>query len=251
MKQWHDLLPNWAIVLLLTLLIVLNFVASYFGISLILEVSTLMVIPLLMVSYFLSQKVMANIFFTVFVLYFLGVLFNGLDYLAMSSKLSESSFLAVYCLLFFVMIGRLRYIKLDGVVSIYLVLIILASSYFMYIMFATVKDSFSDSVIMTLSLGKGMVLLLLSILAFTIYLSEETVQTILFLIIVCCFVFSDILSFITTMYLHYWLFDGIQKILQGVGLLLLCIYVYNHQELAKSFSKFSSKNNFIIKTFSN
>src|SRR5690606_9644853 len=129
------LLPNWAIVLLLTLLIVLNFVASYFGFSLILEVSTLMVIPLLMVSYFLSQKVMANIFFTVFVLYFLGVLFNGLDYLAMSSKLSESSFLAVCCLLFFVMIGRLRYITLDGVVSIYLVLIILAISYFMYIMF--------------------------------------------------------------------------------------------------------------------
>lgn len=251
MKQWHGLLPNWAIVSFLALMVVLNLGASYLGFSILVKGAVLSVIPILMGSYFLRQKVMSTVFLTVFVLYFLGVLFGELDYLAQSLKLSESSFLVCYCLLVFILLGKLKHIKLDNVVSLYLILILLASSYFMYAMFASVKDSFSDSVIMTLSLGKGLVLLLLSILAFTIYLSQETTQTIIFLMVICCFVFSDILSFITSMYVHYWLFDGIQKILQGVGLLLLSIYVYDHHQLAKSVEKITSKGGFIIKTFSN
>lgn len=235
------MLPNWAIILMLALIVAFNFSASYCGFSLLGKIVALAIIPVLMVNYFLRQRAMANMFFAIFILYFLGLLFNVLDYLSLSSKLSEFCFLGVYAILAFVMIGKLKYVRIEGLVSIYLVVILLTSSYFMYIMFSMVKDSFTDSVIMTLSIGKTMALLLMSLLAFAIYLSKETSQTILFLTIVCCFVFSDVLSFITTMYVQYWLFDGIQKILQGAGLLLFCFYVYNHQEMTSSFRKFTSK----------
>ncbi|MEO5789640.1 MAG: hypothetical protein ACOH2D_11385 [Gelidibacter sp.] len=184
---------------------------------------------------------MANIFYTIFILYFLGMLFIALDHLALSSKLSESCFLEVFALLAFVMIGKVKHVKFEGLVSMYLILILLVNSYFMYIMFSEVQDNFADSVIFTLMARKGIAFLLMSFLAIAIYLSQETSQAILFLTIVCCFVFSDGLSFLTTMYVSFWLFEGIQQILQGAGLLLFCIYVYNHQKVENSFIKMKTE----------
>ena len=241
MKKWHSLFPNWAVVVMLTLIVTLNLSSSYYGFSFVTKVITLSIIPILLVVYFYRQRIMANIFYTIFIFYFLGIFFNALDHLALSSKLSEFCFLGVYALLTFVMIGKLKHVKFEGLVSLYLILILLVNSYFMYIMFNAVEDSFADSVIFTLSVSKGIALLLMSFLAFAIYLSRETSQSIIFLTIVCCFVFSDVLSFITTMYLHFWLFEGFQKILQGTGLFLFCVYVYNHQELLKVAGKVTSK----------
>lgn len=232
MKRWHGLLPNWAVIGMLTLIVTLNICSSYYGFSLITKLITLAIIPILFAFYFYRQRVMANIFFTIFTLYFLGMLFNALNHFSLSSKLSESCFLGVYALLAVVMIGKLKQVRFEGLISMYLVVILLVNTYLMYMMFTTVKESFIDSVILTLTVSKGIALLIMGFLAFAIYLSRESSQSIIFLTIVCFFVFSDVLSFITSMYIHFWLFEGIQKILQGAGLLLTCVYVYNHQEIA-------------------
>lgn len=178
---------------------------------------------------------MAHIFCTVFILYFLGILFNSLDYLVLSSKLSEFCFLGVYALLAFVMFGKLKRFNFDVLVSIYLIVILLVSTFFTYAIFSAAEENFADSVIFTLSIIKAIALVVVSLLAFAIYINKETSQSILFLIIVWCFVFSDGLSFITTMYVHYWLFEGLQNILQAAGLFLFCIYVYNFQELLNGY----------------
>ena len=52
---------------------------------------------------------------------------------------------------------------------------------------------------------------------------------------VCCFVFADVLSFTTEMYVQYWVFEAFEKTLQGIGLLLFCVYVYNHQDYMNQF----------------
>lgn len=239
MKKWHSLLPNWAIITMLTVIVIFNFSFSYFGFSLLSKSLTLVIIPLLLAVYFYRQRIMANIFLTIFFLYFLGMLFNALDHLSISAKLSESFFLGVYSLFIIVMIGKLRDVKFEGLVSTYLIVSFLVNAFFMYVLFNAFKDSFADSVILTLSIGKGIALLIMAFLAFAIYLSRDTAQSIIFLVIVCCFVFSDVLSFITTMYIEYWLFDSIQKIVQVVGLLLSCIYVYNHQVISNGFVKSS------------
>ncbi len=241
MKKWHGLLPNWAIIVLLALIVAVNIISSYFGILSLTKIFALAIIPVLLLSYFYRQHFMANIFSTIFILFFLGILFSALDHLALSSKLSESCFLAVYALLAFVMFGKLKEVNFGGLVSVYLIVILLVNSYFMYIMFSSAQDSFADSVIFTLSASKGTALLLMSILALAIYLSKETSQSIIFLSIVSCFVFSDVLSFIAAMYVQFWLFEAVQQILQSGGLLLFCIYVFNHQELEKSFIRTKSK----------
>ena len=234
MKKWHSILPNWAIIVMLSLIVTLHLCSSYYGFSLITELTALAIIPTLLVIYFYKQQVMANIFFTIFILYFLGMIFNSFDHFALSSKLSESCFLGAYALLVFLMIGKLKHVKFEGVVSWYLMVILLVNTYLIYTMFSMVQDSFKDSVILTLTVSRSIALLIIGFLAFAIYLSKETSQSILFLAIVCCFVFSDVLNFITTMNVHFWLFEGIQKILQGGGLLLFCIYVYNYQEIANT-----------------
>lgn len=233
MKRWHALLPNWAISITLILILVLNLISSYFEFFSISNVVTLVLIPMLLVAYFNKQKFMANVFFTIFFFYFLGGIFSVFDDFALSSKLSESSFLGAYALLTFVMMGKLRHVKFEGVVSWYLIIVLLINSYLMYAIFTNVHNSFNDSVNFSLSIGKGIVLLMMAFLAFAIYLWKETAQAIIFLVTVCCFVFAEVLRFTTTLYVQFWVFEGFQKTLQGFGLFLLCVYIFNHQELTK------------------
>lgn len=241
MKKWHALLPNSAIILMLVLIVLLNLISSYFEVSVLTKAMTLVIIPMLFLIYFYKQRIMANIFFTIFILYFLGILFNVIDQFSLSPKLSEFCFLGAYALMVFLMIGKLKHVRFEGLVSWYLIVILLINTYFLYMMFTVVQDSFKDSVILTLTVSRGIALLIIGFLAFAIYLSKETAQSILFLTIVCCFIFSDVLSFITSMYIHFWLFEGIQKILQAGGLLLFCFYVYNHQEIANALEGKDSK----------
>jgi len=248
MKRWHVLLPNWAITVMLALIVALNLVSSYYDFSIVSRTMVLSIIPLMLLVYFFKQKVMVNVFFTIFLLFFLGIIFNVFDHFSLSSKLSESCFLGAYALLVFVMIGKLKDIKFEGLVSWYLIVILFINAYLMYNMFVSVEDSFRDSVNLTLIISKGIALLVMAFLAFAIYLSKESSQSIIFLTIVCCFVFSDVLSFITDMYIHFWLFDASQKILQSMGLFMFCMYVYNHQQLTSSVtqgkkSKLLSKSN--------
>ncbi|MCL8007463.1 hypothetical protein M8845_08490 [Gelidibacter japonicus] len=234
MKRWHALSPNWAITLLLVFIVSLNPICSYFGFSLVNKSMTLALIPILLTLYFNKQKIMANIFFIIFMLYFLGIIFNVFDHFKLSSKLSESCFLGAYLLMVLLMMGKLKDVKLEGLVTWYFVIVFLINTYLMFLLFVALKDSFQDSVILTLTVSKGVILLVMAILAFAIYLSKDTTQSIIFLMVVCSFAFSDVLSLITASYIHFWLYEGVQYILQGVGLILYCVYVYNYQEAANS-----------------
>ena len=163
-------------------------------------------------------------------LYFFGILFNAVGHLGLSSKLSESCFTGAYLLMIFVLLGKLKDVKLERFVSWYLAVVFFISTYLLYLLFTGLKDSFQDNVILTLMVSKGVALLVMAFLAFAIYLSKETAQSIIFLIVVCCFVFSDVLGFITTSYIQFWLFEAVQRIFQSLGLIFACIYVFNHQQ---------------------
>jgi hypothetical protein len=233
MNTWHPLLPNWVISVMLALIIVLNLISSFYGIPTLAKTTALIVIPLLMLFYFYKQKLMATVFFTILVLAFLSILFRTFEGYNLFSKFSESSSLAAYVLIVFVMLGKLKDVKFEGLVSWYLVLIVIVNTYLMYAMFESVKDSFQDSVVLTLTVSRGVALLIMGFLAFAIYLSQESTQSILFLTVVCCFVFSDVLGFITSMYVDFWAFVAIHKILQATGVFLFMLYVYNHHQTSK------------------
>lgn len=233
MKRWHALSPNWAIITLLTIIVICNFLAYFYNVLPLSNAIALLLIPALLTLYFYRQRFMANVFFSIFLLYFLGIIFQVFDNFALSTKLSESFLLGTYLMMIFVLLGSLKHIKFEGVVSGYLIIVLLVNAYLMYAMFSNVQDNFMDSVILTLAVCKGIALLIMGFVAFAVYLSQETSQSILFLSIVCCFVFADVLSFTTTVYVQFWLFESFHNILQGLGLFMLCIYVFNHQQLSK------------------
>lgn len=53
-QKWHDLLPNWAIIAMLAVIITVNIISSYFGFSLLSKITALAVIPVLLLNYFFS-----------------------------------------------------------------------------------------------------------------------------------------------------------------------------------------------------
>lgn len=214
---------------MLVLIVALNVMCSYYGFSLGIKIFSLTLIPILALLYFRTKKIMANIFVVIFMLYFLGMIFNIIDNLSLSKKLSEAFYTGSYLLLIFVLMGKLKDRKLDGLVSWYLAIVFLINTYLVFQLFIALKGNFQDSVIITLAISKGIALLVMAFLAFAIYLSKESKQSIIFLMVVCCFIFSDVLSFINTSYLYFWLFEAVQKIFQGLGLMGAFAYVYSHQ----------------------
>lgn len=233
MERWHALCPNWAITLYFFLIFILNVLCSYYGFSVGSKTMTISTVPIILLFYFYKQRIMATIFSVMFLLYFLGNIFSAIDHFSLTTKLSESFFTGAYLLMVFVMFGKLKDLKLESFVSWYLIVVFFISTYFIYLMFTGLKDSFQDAVILALTVSKGVVLLVMAFLAFFIYLSKETGQSIIFLMVICSFIFSDILGFITTFYIQFWFFEAVQRVFQSVGLFMACIYVYNHHQPAK------------------
>ncbi|HUH27018.1 hypothetical protein [Gelidibacter sp.] len=232
MERWHALCPNWALTLFFVLIVTLNVLCSYYGFSVVTKTMTLSTVPIVLILYFYKQRIMANIFSVIFALYFLGIIFNAFDQFSLSTKFSEWCFTGAYLLMVFVMLGKLKGVKLEGFVSWYLIVVFFISTYFVFLLFTGLKGSFQDTVILSLMVSKGVVLLVMAFLAFAIYLSKETAQSIIFLTVVCCFIFSDVSGFITTSYVQFWLFEAVQSIFQSIGLFMACIYVYNHHQPA-------------------
>ena len=230
MKRWHALLPNRAILLLLSSIVMIYLISSYFGLLVLNNAVTLAIIALLLMVYFYKHPSMSTVFLTIFVLYLFGIVFKIFQDFTLSYKLSETCTIGVYALMLFILVGKLKKIRLDGIIWSYLMLLLLVNSYLLYQTLSSVTDNFQDSVSLTLTASRGVVLMIMTLVAFAVYLHRESSQSILFLTMLCCFVFSEALNFITSVHVHYWLFEGLQKICQAVGLMLLCVYVYNHEK---------------------
>ena len=233
MKRVHLATPNRVLVMLMLATIVINGIAIYFSNAMISNITKITCILVLLSLYFMVHQRMANVFLTIFLFSFIGDAFYVFNLGDLSSKLSTTFYLGSYCLLVFVLLGKFKRIKYEGLVSIYLIIVLLLNSYFMYILYGMLKDSFSDNVNLVLSICHGVLLIAMSFLAFAVYLSQETTQSIIFLVMVCCFVFSDILNYICSLYVYYWVFEFVANMLHLLSLALLYTYVYNHHKIVK------------------
>lgn len=236
MEKWHALFPNWGISTLLALIVSLHLLSSFYGLTTLINLGRLVLIPLLLLIYFYKEKVMANVFLTILLLTFMGTVFSVFDSPSLFLKFKESSYLGVCVLLIFVLIGQLRDLKFDGVVASYLALVVLVGVFLMYVVIASIQHRFEDNVIFTLTMGRMLALPILGLLAFVVYLSRESAQSILFLSVVCCILFSEVLHFITALYLDYWVFAAFQRIFEATALLLFIMFAYNHQQRPKGFA---------------
>lgn len=225
MKKVQSGAPHAVLVLMLLAAFVINGFAIYFDYEMIPSVTKVACIVMLLTFYYSLRNHMESVFLTIFLLFFLGDLFSAINFGEMTHKLSKAFYLGSYLLLIFILLGKLKRIKYEGVVSIYLVLVLLLNSYFLYMLFGMVKDNFSDNVNLVLYICHGITLMAMAFLAFAVYLSNESRQSIIFLVLVFSFVFSDVLNYICNLYVYYWLFDYVGNMLHLASLSLFYLYV--------------------------
>lgn len=237
MKKAHKFTPNLVMVVVLAVIVSCSALATYFDTMLVSKTVKLITVTILMTFYFCQLNKMANVFLTTFLLFFIGDTFAVFSFGEIMLKLSKSMYIGAYLLLIFVLLGKVKKIKFNGLVSVYLILVLVLNSYFLYVLYEVAKDNFIDDVNMVLYICHGIVLIALTYFSFAVYLSKETAQSITFLLMVFCFVFSDVLDYINTLYIYYWLFEAFERALHIGGLFLLYKYVYDHHTLANNEKK--------------
>jgi len=203
-------------------------IATYFDVIVVPKIAKLITVTILFTFYFCQLNKMANVFLTIFLVFFVGDAFSVFDFGEISSKLSKAMYIGAYLLLIFVLLGKLKKVKFEGLVTVYLVLVLLLNSYFLYALYGVAKENFVDDINLVLYICHGITLIAMTYFAFAVYLSRETAQSITFLLMVFCFVFADVLYYICQLYVYYWIFEVFEGILHTTGLFLLYKYVYDH-----------------------
>jgi len=105
------------------------------------------------------------------------------------------------------------------------------NAYFLFILYSVLKETIVNNLELTFVVVRIMSLLLFSLFAFTLYLSSESKQSILLLLMSISLAFSDVLYFVTEYYIYYWLFEILSKALYLVTFYCLYLYVTNYKKL--------------------
>ncbi|WP_047546928.1 hypothetical protein [Psychroserpens sp. Hel_I_66] len=229
MQKTTKISPNKVLVILLLLMSFATTMSVYFDVGLVTKIITLITVALLLTGYFCQLYKMANVFLTIFLVFFIGDAFSVFDFGDLSSKLSKVFYIGAYLLLIFVLLGKLKKVKFEGLVTVYLIVVLLLNTYFLYTLYDVAKSNFIDNTNLILYICHGIALIALTYFGFAVYLSRETAQSITFLLMIFCFVFSDVLNYICDMYVYFWVFELFQIILHTSGLFLLYKYVYDYQ----------------------
>lgn len=248
MKSAHKLKPNLILVVVLATIVVCSSVATFFDSIMVPKVVKLITITILMTFYFCQLNKMANIFLTTFLVFFIGDACAVFSFGDIMFKLSKGMYILGYLLLIFVLFGKLKKIKFDSLVSVYLILVLVLNSYFLYALYDVAKENFVDNTSLFLYILHGIVLIALTYFSFAAYLSKETGQSITFLLMVFCFVFSDVLHYVNTLYIYYWIFEVFERALHLSGLFLLYKFVFDHHTERNNDRKMNLSDYFIATT---
>jgi len=209
----------------LILLIVLNIIGAISEDTLFLQSIKPLFIPVFLIFFFINNKV-NNISFVLFFLYsFLGdsasMFFSNEIFLKASSVMY---FLSYICLLSFI-IPKFKFEDFNKIIAIYLSIVLLINMFFLYVVYGILKNIIPDSLELFLFCLKSISLIVLVIIAFGVYINFESRQTILFLIMAMCFMFSDLLNYISQYYVYHWSFSMLDRTLHVLGLFYLFNFI--------------------------
>ena len=133
-----------------------------------------------------------------------------------------------YCLgyicLIYEAIYKIKKFKINFVISLYLIFVFSINIYFIYELYNIFKEVIINNLELSLIVVRLVSLLLFALFSFTVYLSSETKQSILLLLMSISLLFSDILYLINEYYLYLWIFDLMSKSLYLVT--FYCLYLY-------------------------
>jgi hypothetical protein len=206
-------------------LILINVVATISGNELFQQMTKPLFVPVFLIYFLLTNKRISLLIFTFLAFSFIGdftsVFTNNLLMVEVSSMLYCLSYIS----LIIASVIRIKKLKLDKVIGVYLILVFLINSYLLFTLFDILKYHIPDSIEITLFGIKSVSLLVLAFVAFIDYLNTDSKQSIQFLVMSLCFVFSDVLHYVSTYYMYNWSFVMLDRVLHVVGLFFLFNYI--------------------------
>ncbi len=233
MKNWFKSTTNRAIVIVLSVLLIFNGYASFNENVLMLQASKALTIPLFFSLYFIKNRFINNIFVVFLLLTFVGDLFSMMSGDTGQLKVTSAAYFCCYATLILIGFFRIKRFKFKGLIGGYLLAVFLLNAYFMYSLYGTLSYSITDTTELFFTTFQVIALLVLGLVAFAGYLNDDGRQSIVFLVMSFCLIFSQVLNFVETYYVVYNQFVVMEWASHLVGLVLFYKYLEEDNRLSK------------------
>lgn len=215
--------------LLFVLVLVFFNVVTFFTKSekLLLFAKPLLLLPILVFFFYKYSKIrLVLIGFLLFAI--IGDLSNLFKMSVYGIQVEAIAYCLGYLCLIYEAIFRIKKLNISFLLGAYLVLVFAINAYFLYTFYDVLKYTITDSIELSLIVIRVVSLLLFTLFSFTVYLSVESKQSILLLLMAINLVFSDVLYLVTEYYIYYWLFDFVSKALYLLTFYCFYLYVINY-----------------------
>ncbi len=224
MKHWYNLTFNNILFCALLLLLVLNFFSTFIADDLLMNSSVALFIPVFLIFFFLKNNHIGFSFVSFLIFSFLGD--TSYYFCSEDTVLETSSILYIlsYVQLIIIVLPRFKIFKIDKIIAVYLIVVLSINLYFLYTIYEILKLIIQDHNEVLLIVIKSLALILLALIAFTVYLNTQTRQSILFLVATICFTFSSLINDINYYYLYDWSFIMLNRAAYVLGIYLLFKY---------------------------
>ena len=207
--------------------------ATLSGSVTLLQLSKPLFIPVFVMYYFVKNKFISSAFVIYLIFSFLGdfssVFFSNIQLLKVSSLFY---FLSYLCLVY-AALSKIKRLNFDLIIGSYLLIVFAINAYLLYELFAVLKLQIPNGIEVALFGVKSMALIVMCFVAFVVYLNADTKGSILFLVMALCFVFADVLHYISNYYIYSWSFVMLDRVLHIFGLFFLFNYIIEQNRKLK------------------
>ncbi len=237
MKELYPLSFNKIFFGALLFLVTVSVLGIYSEDVLFFQMTKALLIPVLLIVFFMKNKRLSFGFISFFMFSFLGdaslIFFENEVFI----KISSTFYFLSYICLIGIAVSKFRFFEIDKVIGAYLIVVFLINAYFLYTLYGILKAIVPDNLEVLLFGIKNISLLLLIFLAFGKYLAKDTKSSILFLMVALCLVFATILNYVSLYYVYSWSFVMLERVIYAVGIYLLLLYVMEKSKRSASLDK--------------
>lgn len=214
--------------LFVLLLVSFNLIAFFTNSEKVLRfVEPILILPILVFFLYKYSRIrLVLIGFLIFAI--LGDLSHLFSIKAYGIQFEAIAYCLGYLCLIFEAVYRIKKLSVSLLIGFYLVIVFGVNFYFLYILYDILRETISNNFELTLVVVRIVSLFLFSLFSFTVYLSSESKQSILLLLMSITLVFSDVLYLVSEYYMYFWIFHFISKALYLITFYCFYLYIVNY-----------------------
>lgn len=242
MKNWIANTGDKVFVLALWLLVAVSFIASITSNTNLITYSLTFYVPLFAIAYFLKYKVLHFSFIAYLLFSFLGDASNLFFTEGMLIKASSVFYFLGFMYLLIMILPKFKLAEIQSLVGSYLVGVFFIVLFFLFQIYNVLNVALESASEVHLFGVKSLSLVILCILAFGVYLNNQTKGAELFLIGTGCLLFSVILNYVNLYYIYHVGFVVIERVFYALALYFLFKYAIADREMIQEQNTISAKN---------